>query len=158
MNQTVWAIVIVVAIAVVLALVALMMRRRVQRPYEIHTFPQDYISPYEQRIEEVERMFVNQPREAVAAAKLLVDDMLTRMGHPVRMSGEERVRDLRRFNREHAGRYRLGSDLKKDPTTEEMRRALKAYLDTARDLIGDARRHFGNPKVEEPARRREIAG
>jgi hypothetical protein len=157
-RELILVIVVLAAIAVLLGLAIYGMRRRRGRPFEVHAFGQNYVEPYERRIEEVERMFVSQPREAVAAAKLLVDDMLTRMGYPVRMSAEERVRDLKHFNRTHADRYRT-ANLRNDPSTEEMRRALQSYLETARDLVGDARKHHAGS--EDPERRgegRELAG
>lgn len=168
-QQLIWVGVVVVVIAVLLGLAFFGMRRRSRKPFETRPFPQNYIEPYEHRIDEVERMFVNQPREAVAAAKLLVDDMLTRMGYPVRMSNEERVRDLRFYNKTHAERYRTGI-FKGEPTTEDMRRALKGHLDTARELLAESRDHHGgsggealdpgrNPQTDpERGRGRELAG
>jgi hypothetical protein len=103
----------------------------------------------ESRIDEIERMFVSQPREAVAAARLLVDEMLTKMGYPVRLTPSERARDLRAFNRAHSDRYRTAGELKDDANTEEMRRALKGYLDTARDIVAEARGRAGHGR---PAR------
>ena len=148
MPELFWVVVVVVAIAVLL-LIALtaVMKRRV-RPFETHMFPANYVEPYERRIDEVERMFVAQPRESVAAAKLMVDDMLTRMGYPVRISNDERVRDLRHFSRTHSERYRLATRLKADPTTEDLRRSLQAYLDTARELCGEARKSLKTASTE----------
>ncbi len=158
MHQVLWVVVVVVAIAILLAIAfAGVLGRRRRAPFETRMFPENYIDPYWRRIDEVERMFVNQPREAVAAAKLLVDDMLTRMGYPVRISNEERVRDLRYNNRSFADRYRLATSIKSDPSTEDLRRALQAYLGTARDLVGEARQRYGT-RDEAEAPRPEIAG
>ena len=153
MPEMFWVVVVVAAIAILL-LIALMgvMRRRTTRPFETRMFPANYVEPYENRIEELERMFVSQPREAVAGARLLVDDMLTRMGYPVRINNEERVRDLRHFNRTHSDRYRLATGLKANPTTEDLRRSLQAYLDTARELCGDARKSYINTTKTETSR------
>jgi uncharacterized membrane protein len=142
MPELFWVVVVVVAVAVLLliALAAVMKRRA--KPFETRMFPANYVEPYERRIEEVERMFVGQPRESVAAAKLLVDDMLTRMGYPIRISNQERVRDMRHFSRTHSDRYRLASSLKANPTTEDLRRALQAYLDSARELCVEARKSY----------------
>ena len=156
-HQLLWVVVVVVAIAVLLGIALIGAARRRQRPFETRMFPQNYVEPYDRRIAEIERMFVAQPRESVAAAKLLVDDMLTRMGFPVRISNEERVRDIRHFNRSHADRYRVATSLRNDPSTEDLRRALQAYLDTARDLIGEARGRYGAAETTEE-RRPEIAG
>jgi hypothetical protein len=148
MPELLWVVVVVVAIAVLL-LIALgaVMKRRV-KPFQTRMFPANYVEPYERRIDEVERMFVSQPRESVAAAKLLVDDMLTRMGYPVRISNEERVRDMRHFGRTHSERYRLATSLKANPTTEDLRRSLQAYLDTARELCAEARRSYQTTTTE----------
>lgn len=152
MPEQFWVVVVVAAIAILL-LVALMgiMKRRT-RPFQTRMFPDNFVEPYERRIEEMERLFVSQPREAVAGARLLVDDMLARMGYPVRISNEERVRDLRHFNRTHADRYRLATGLKANPTTEDLRRSLQAYLDTARDLCGEARKSvvIAKPETSRP--------
>jgi hypothetical protein len=158
MPELFWVVVVVVAIAVLLLIAFMGVMRRRTRPFETRMFPQNYVEPYERRIEEMERLFVSQPREAVAGARLMVDDMLARMGYPVRISNEERVRDLRHFNRTHADRYRLASGLKSNPSTEDLRRSLQAYLDTARDLCGDARKSYISPKAESPETSRpEIA-
>jgi len=156
-HELLWVVVVVVAIAVLLMMALTSFVKSRVKPFHTQMFPANYVEPYERRIDEVERLFVNQPREAVAAAKLLVDDMLTRMGYPVRISNDERVRDLRHYSRTHAERYRLASGLKATPTTEDLRRTLMAYLDTARELCAEARRtHRG--RAPEEARRPEIAG
>jgi len=155
MHDLIWVVVAVVAVAIVLALIVAGIRRRSHKPFEVHHFPANYVDPYSRRIDEIEKMFVSQPREALAASKLLVDDMLTRMGYPVRMTNEERVRDLRHYSRVRSERYQLASVFKGEPTTEQMRRALQAHLETARELIEDVRRHGGG---EEPVSSRQLAG
>ncbi len=158
MHQILWVAIVVVAIAILLGLVLMwVLGQRRRAPFETRMFPENYIDPYSRRIDEIERMFVNQPREAVAAAKLLVDDMLTRMGYPVRISNEERVRDLRYNSRQMSERYRIATSLKSEPSTEDLRRALQAYLETARDMVNDARSRYGTRREAEPAQR-EIAG
>lgn len=159
MQTWIWVIIALVVIAVLLAIALAGRRSRRRAPFETHMFPANYVEPYTRRIEEIERMFVGQPREAVAAAKLLVDDMLTRMGYPVRMSPEERARDLRHMDRGRADRYGTAGSLKNDANTEEMRRALQHYLGLARDLLDDARGHYKDThEVEDTGRGREIAG
>lgn len=157
-REMLWVVVVVAAVAVLLGLALWSAVRRRRRPFETRMFPQNYVEPYDRRVAEIERMFVGQPREAVAAAKLLVDDMLTRMGYPVRISNEERVRDLRHYDRTHADRYRLASGLRSEPSTEDLRRSLQAYLDMARDLIGAARGHHASARHSEEGHRPEIAG
>src|SRR5919201_1762285 len=147
-QELVWVIVAIVAILIVVLLVIGAVARRRRKPFETRPIPADLVSTYESRIPEIEQMFVNQPREAVAAAKMLVDDMLTRMGYPARMNADERVRDVRMAHRTHYDRYRMGSGLKSDATTEELRRALRGQLDMARDLMGDARKTHRMPAEE----------
>lgn len=159
MQTWIWVVLVVVVIAVLLSLAMTGMRRRRRAPFETRMFPANYVEPYARRIEEIERMFVSQPRESVAAAKSLVDDMLTRQGYPARLSPEERVRDLRHFGKERADRYRTASALKSDATTEHMRRALQHYLGMAGDMLTDARKeHKDVPAVEDANHGREIAG
>ena len=64
--------------------------------------------------------------------------MTMRMGYPTRLTDRERMTDMASVDRRHAERYRTGLALKPDSTTEEMRRALQAHLDLARDLLGRA--------------------
>ncbi len=159
MQTWMWVVLVVAVIAVLLGLAVTGMRTRRSAPFETHVFPANYLDPYARRIEEIERMFVSQPREAVAAAKLLVDDMLTRQGYPVRMSPEERVRDMRHFGRERSDRYRTASGLKNDATTEDMRRALQHYLGMAQEMIAETRTHYKDAQpAEDTTRGREIAG
>jgi hypothetical protein len=146
-SQTILIVVIVAIVIIVLVVIGLMVGRGGRRAgFEPHALPPDELEDREQRIDEIERMFVNQPRDAVAAARLLVDEMLTRMGYPVRLTASERARDLAHFNRAHADRIRTAGTIRDDANTEEMRRALKGYLDTARDILGEARARSGGQK------------
>src|ERR1700730_8046859 len=143
-STTLWLIVAIVVIAViVLAVVGFMSRRGRRVGFGTRALAAQDLEGREERIDEIERMFVHQPREAVAAARLQVDEMLTRMGYPVRLTAVERSRDLAHFNRGYADRYRTAGELRDDASTEEMRRALKGYLDTAREIVGEAKGRAG---------------
>lgn len=143
-NTVLWLIVaIVVVVIIVLAVIALTRSRGRRIGFEPRALPVEDLEGREERIDEIERMFVHQPREAVAAARLLVDELVTRMGYPVRLTAAERARDLAHFNRGYADRYRMAGELRDDASTEEMRRALKGYLDTAREIIGEAKGRAG---------------
>src|SRR5205807_7141231 len=143
-SQTILIVAIVVIAIIVLGLLAWMLTRRGERAgFEPRALPPEELEGREQRIDEIERMFVHQPREAVAAARLQVDEMLTRMGYPVRLTAAERARDLGHFNRGFADRYRSAGEIRDDASTEEMRRALKGYLDTAREIVGEAKGRAG---------------
>src|SRR3982074_15011 len=154
-SQTILIVVIVAIVIIVLVVIGLMVGRGGRRAgFEPHALPPEELEDREQRIDEIERMFVNQPRDAVAAARLLVDEMLNLMGYPVRLTSNERARDLAHFNRAHADRIRTAGAIRDDANTEEMRRALKGYLDTARDIVGEARGRTGareQPAVQERA-------
>jgi hypothetical protein len=160
MHELIWVLVVVVAIAILLGVAIFGVVRRQRTPFPTQMFPENYVDPYERRIPEIEAMFVNQPREAVAAAKLLVDDMLTRMGYPARISNDERARDLRHNDRTMADRYRSAASLKNDPSTEDLRRSLQNYLAVARDLVAKARDHYksNQPEQRDEEPRPEIAG
>jgi hypothetical protein len=153
--ELLWAVVVVVAILLLLAIVVRAVTNRRGRPsFQAHSLPASYIGAYESRMTELQAMFVNQPREAVAGAKHLVDDMTMRMGYPTRLTDRERMADMASVDRKHGERYRTGLELKTDSTTEEMRRALQAQLNLARDLLERA----APDRTIEAESRREIAG
>lgn len=155
MTELLWAVVVVVAILLLLAILVRVLTNRRGRPaFETRALPATYFAAYEARMTELQAMFVNHPREAVAGAKQLVDDMTMRMGYPTRLTDRERITDLASVDRRHADRYKTGVELKPDSTTEEMRRALQAHLDLGRDLLAR-----GTPdRTVEAETRREIAG
>ena len=153
MNEIVLVIIVVVAALILIgAVLALATRNRRATP-GIRPLPYNLVQPYESRLPEIERLFVSQPRESVAAAKLLVDDMFNRMGYPVRMANEERARDLRPRHRPLADLYKQASGLKSDPTTEQLRLSLQRYLDIARRVLDESIAHERN----ETGGRRELA-
>ena len=159
MHDWIWVIVVIAAVAVLLVLALVGLRGRNRKSFETHSFPANYVDPYTRRIDEIERMFVSQPREAVAAARLMVDDMLTRMGYPVRMSNDERVRDLKQYSKERAERYALATSFKGEPNTEQLRRALQAHLSTARELLeGNAAGLGTGAQENSPSAGTELAG
>lgn len=147
---TVVGVIVVLGLLVVLGLTLTRSRRSLP---SIRPLPPNLIQPYDSRLPELERLFVSQPREAVAGAKLLVDDMLNRMGYPVRMGNDERVRDLRGRHRPLSEMYRRASGLKPEPSTEQLRRSLQEYLDIARKLLVEA-----SNDANTLARRRREAG
>jgi len=126
---------VVVALLVLLGLALTRGRRSLP---SIRPLPANLIQPYDSRLPELERLFVSQPREAVAAAKLLVDDMLNRMGYPVRMGNDERVRDLRGRHRPLGEMYKRATAFKGEPSTEQLRRSLQEYLEMSRRLLVEA--------------------
>jgi hypothetical protein len=155
MTDFLWAVVVVVAILLVVAIAIRAFTSRRARPsFETRALPASYTGAYEARMTELQAMFVNHPREAVAGAKQLVDDMTMRMGYPTRLTDRERLTDMASVDRRHADRYRAGLALKPESTTEEMRRALQSYLNLGRDLLGTNRQE----RVAEAESRREIAG
>jgi hypothetical protein len=155
MTEILWAVVVVVAILLLLAISVRAVTGRRPRPaFDTRELPASYLTAYEAQMTELQAMFVNHPREAVAGSKQLVDDMTMRMGYPTRLTDRERVTDLASVNRRHATRYKAGIELKPDSTTEEMRRALQAHLELARDLLAQ-----GTPdRTVEAESRRQIAG
>jgi hypothetical protein len=155
MTEILWAVVVVVAILLLLAIVVRALAGRSPRPaFETRELPASYITAYEARMTELQAMFVDHPREAVAGCKQLVEDMTMRMGYPTRLTDRERMSDLASVNRKHAARYKTGLELSPSSTTEEMRRALRAHLDLASDLLVK-----GTPdRTMEAEPRRQIAG
>jgi carotenoid cleavage dioxygenase-like enzyme len=153
--ELLWAVVVVVAILLLLAVVIRVVTDRRGRPsFQTRALPADQVGAYETRMTELQAMFVDHPREAFAGAKQLVDDMMLRMGYPTRLTDRERLTDMASVDRKQGERYRTGLTLKPDSTTEEMRRALKAHLDLARDLLARS----VPDRTTEAESRREIAG
>ena len=145
------AILIVVGVLLLVAVVATMRRSRASG-VKITPLPAAYVGPYEARMAELEAMFVHQPREAVAAAKLLVDDMFHRMGYPIRMTNEERVKDLRLNDRRLSESYMRASNLKSDPTTEQLRLSLQGYMAMGRVMLSKAERPVAQVEESVPER------
>src|ERR1700737_1080675 len=95
MTDILWAVVIVVAIVLLLAIgVRAVTTRRGRAAVETRSLPASYFAAYEARMTELQAMFVDHPREAVASAKQLVDDMTMRMGYPTRLTDRERMTDM----------------------------------------------------------------
>ena len=155
MRELLWVVVVALAIILVLAfIIRAFAGRSRQTRFETRGLPASYYPAYQARMTELQAMFVSHPRESVAGAKQLVDDMMMRMGYPTRLTDRERLTDIAAVERSHADRYKAGLGLKNESTTEEMRRALQSYLDLARDLLNRA-----IPERERTAEgRREIAG
>lgn len=155
MREVLWVVVIALAVILVIAMIVRAVAGRRTRPsFETRALPASYVGAYQGRLNELQSMFVSQPREAVAGGKQLVDDMTMRMGYPTRLTDRERMADIAAVDRRHAERYQAGLALKPDSTTEELRRALQCYLDLARDLL----EHGASSRAAEGETRREIAG
>jgi hypothetical protein len=136
MNGILWMIVIAVAVVLLVAIIVRAVSSGRSGPaFQVRALPASYLSTYQARIIELQAMFVDHPREAVAGSKQLVDDMTMRMGYPTRMTDRERLDDMKSVERSHGERYKVGIGLKAESTTEEMRRALRSYLELARDLL-----------------------
>ena len=87
MTEILWAVVIVVAILLLLVMVVRALAgRRPRTAFETRELPASYVAAYESRMTELQAMFVDHPREAVAGSKQLVDDMTMRMGYPTRLT------------------------------------------------------------------------
>jgi hypothetical protein len=140
---------VAIALAVVVVLLAVIaIRRRGQRPnFEVRPLPADRLQPYAAQLDELERTFVTKPREALAEARQLVDDMLARMGYPARLGTADRARDVAYVNRNRGRRYRAAATVDERSTTEEMRRAMEHLMAVGRDLLAESE---SNARTAEP--------
>lgn len=155
MAEFLWVIVVAVAVILLIAIIARFFTSRRPRPtFSVRSLPVNYLAVYRARVSELQAMFVNNPREAVASAKQMVDDMTMRIGYPTRLTDQERLADIASVDRSQADRYRLGLALKPESTTEELRRALQSYLDLARDILDRATPEADAERDDRP----EIAG
>src|SRR6266700_7616288 len=140
MQIPTWVVVaILVAIIILLVLAVVARFRPGRRDFELRPLPADGIDAYERRLDELESLFVSKPREAVATARQLIDEMLAHMGYPARLKAADRARDIAHASRAHAKRYRTAAGIDDRSTTEEMRQSLKHFLDMGRELIAEAR-------------------
>lgn len=135
MNELIWAIVVLAALVLVIAFIVRQVTGRHTPAFTTRPLPAGYLDAYQNRITELQAMFVDRPREAVAGARHMIEDLLVRLGYPTRLTEEERRTDLAGIDRRHGDLYRSATMLKADATTEELRRALQSYCDLARDLI-----------------------
>jgi hypothetical protein len=128
-------------------------RRRLRQDFEVRPLPADRAEPYRERLDELETQFVTRPRQAVAGARQVVDDMLALMGYPARLGRDDRVRDIAFTNRGHARRYRTAVVVGDRSSTEEMRQAMVHLLAIGRDLAAAPA-----PPKALPASERQLAG
>lgn len=139
-NSTSFWVGVVVVLAVVVVLLAVTaIRRRRQRPdFEVRPLPADRLQPYAARLDELERTFVTRPREALAEARQVVDEMLAKMGYPARLSAGDRARDIAHVHRGRGRRYQAATAVDDRSTTEEMRRAMQHILAVGRELLAES--------------------
>jgi hypothetical protein len=155
MNEFIWAVVVLAAIVLVVAFIArAIVGHRAAPAFRPRSLPVGYFDAYQTRITEIRAMFVEQPRDAVAAARHMVEDLMVRLGYPTRLTEDERRADLASVERRHGEWYRTGTTLRTDATTEELRRSLQAYCDLARNLIDRAHPDH----IAERGTKPEIAG
>ena len=146
-------VVLFVAVLVAWMTVTAVRRRQERRDFEVRPLPAERVAPYRQRLDELETLFVTRPRQAVAGARQVVDDMLAQMGYPARLGRDDRVRDIAFTNRGHAMRYRTAVVVGERSSTEEMRQAMLHLLAMGRDLVGGA-----TAPETRPASERKLAG
>jgi hypothetical protein len=137
--------VILVAI-VVIAGIAFAVARRRRGGLSIQELAPADVSRYMQEMDSIERSFVDDPGQAAARARGMVDEVTRRMGFPDRLDSKQRAKDLSGHDRE-AGRLMeaAGGHLQQHPDdTEKLRLAVQHYRDLLRRLLkvtsaGDAR-------------------
>lgn len=137
--MSIWVgVAVVLAVVVVLVAVTAVRRRRERPAFEVRPLPADRLQPYAARLDELERMFVTGPREALAQARQVVDEMLAGMGYPARLGPNDRVRDIAQVDRDRGRRYQAAVAVDERSTTEEMRRAMQHLLAMGRDLLAES--------------------
>jgi hypothetical protein len=138
-DQTaIWAAVAIVLAIVVVLLAVTAIRRRGSQDFEVRPLPADRVEPYGRRLDDLERLFVTKPRQAVASAREVVDEMLVLKGYPARLAPDGRARDIAFTNRGHASRYRSATVVDDRSSTEEMRQAMMHFLAVGRELLSES--------------------
>jgi hypothetical protein len=122
--------------------------RRVRR-LAIRPLPQDAVSRYEQRWNAQQARFVDEPREAVAEADHLVEEVMKERGYPM-ADFEQRAADISVDHPRVVENYRAAHQIalreqQGRANTEDLRNAMICYRELFRDLLEDPLRPAGVP-------------
>jgi hypothetical protein len=130
---------IVIAAVVVLAVLALVMRRRSAGPRLRPLEPQAK-AQFAERWAKAQEHFVDRPDAALAEADRIVADVMTERGYPSDADHERREADLGRGHRDdyHAAHEVLVRTGNGGASTEDMREAMVRYRAIFQDLVGDS--------------------
>jgi hypothetical protein len=126
------------AIVVLAALLLVAARRRGRRRIQVRVITVDAAVRYVGEMDLAEGSFVENPRQATARARGIVEEVMRRKGFPDRMDAAQRVKDLDGFDSQAARSFKAatmsvhGSE---HDDTESLRRALKSYRDTLYRLL-----------------------
>jgi len=131
-----WAIAAVVVVIVVLLLLVASRRGRGAK-LDLRALPPEHASRYLAEMEAAEATFVDNPQQAVARARGLVEEIMRRKGFPDRIDSDQRLRDLQRHDRAAAQSLKEAYAGTNAKNTESMRKALQSYRDVLRRLVGD---------------------
>ncbi|MHB8507240.1 MAG: hypothetical protein ACYDGR_01145 [Candidatus Dormibacteria bacterium] len=149
MHQSTIVLIAVVVVAVVIVLMALA-RRSGRGRLSLTVLPDAEVERYVQEMEAVVSTFVDEPQQAAARARGLVEEVMRRMGFPDRIEREQRVKDLAGHDRE-AARHLASADAglrQRAEDTEELRKVVQAYREVLHRILGHHRQPPGaDPEV-----------
>ena len=97
---------------------------------EVQPLSPEDTTRYLREMEEAEAMFVNDPAQAAARARGVVEEVLRRQGFPDRVDSQQRVADLKRHDSQAAEALKSGAGRlhgARQDDTERMRLALRDY-------------------------------
>jgi hypothetical protein len=126
------------AIVVLAALLLVVARRRGGRPIEVQLITVEAAVRYVGEMDLAEGSFVENPRQATARARGIVEEVMRRKGFPDRMDAAQRVKDLDGFDREAARSFKAATQSvqgSEQDDTESLRRALKSYREALYRLL-----------------------
>jgi hypothetical protein len=128
-------------LAVVLILVvaaAAMLVRRSGRGPSITRLAATEAQRYLQEMEAVVASFVDEPEQAAARARGLVEEVMRRMGFPDRIDRRQRIRDVKGHDRDAARHLSIADTGLREHggDTEHLRKVVQGYRDAMHRLLG----------------------
>jgi hypothetical protein len=128
---------VIVILVVILVVATMASRRRAAPRLDIRELEAAEAQGYMDQFQAIENEFVNQPEQAVARARGVVEQVMRRMGFPERVDSQQRVKDLSGHNPEAARSLEAAEvDLKgRADDTELLRGALQSYRHVLHRLL-----------------------
>jgi hypothetical protein len=125
------------AVLIVALVIVALTRRKGTPTIEVQPLAEPDTARYLEHMEAVEREFVDNPQQAAARARGLVEEVMRRMGFPDRLEREQRFKDVSHHDTAAAKALQVADvELKKHPNdTEALRRVVQAYREVLRRLL-----------------------
>jgi glutamyl-tRNA reductase len=124
--------------ALLLLIIGVAVTRRTSTPQiDVKPLENGDSTRYLEHMDAVEREFVDNPQQAAARARGLVEEVMRRMNFPDRLDHSQRFKDLSRHDAAASKALQTAdAELRKHPDdTESLRRVVQSYRDALRRLL-----------------------